>query len=36
MDIVVDLPAPLWPKSEKIYPLYIFRFIPVTASLPLG
>ena len=36
MEIVVDLPAPLWPRSEKIYPLYILRLMPLTAWKPFG
>jgi hypothetical protein len=33
IDKVVVLPAPLWPKRAKIYPLYIVIFIPLTATL---
>lgn len=36
MEIVVDFPAPLWPRSEKIWLLYNLRFMPYTALNPFG
>lgn len=33
MDKVVVLPAPLCPKSAKIYPLYMVMLVPFTATL---
>ena len=35
VDIVVVLPAPLWPSKAKIYPEYIVIEALSTATLPL-
>lgn len=32
MDIVVVFPAPLWPSNAVIWPLYMFRVSPSTAT----
>lgn len=36
MDMVVVLPAPLWPSRAKIYPVYILTLRPLTAWNPLS
>lgn len=35
IDMVVVLPAPLWPRSAKIWPSYMRTFTPSTARRPL-
>lgn len=36
MLMVEVLPAPLWPNRQKIWSLYILRFMPLTAFVPSG